>query len=215
MTINELARAVHENAVAHGWWDEERSIEEIIALIHSEWSEALEEARAGRPMVYHNCKGGLDQCMCDGHPKIELGDVCIQDAYNGCNFRVDKPEGIAVELIDGCIRILDAFGKYGYVCYDNEHGEPFEIESLWTDGEIPIIVDVSGETALPLPYLVACLHAETSKIILYPDKDPFCLFTAMCIALRWVNDQGIDPLKLLLEKHEYNKTRPYKHGKKF
>jgi hypothetical protein len=37
----------------------------------------------------------------------------------------------------------------------------------------------------------------------------------MSMVLVWINRQGIDPLKLMLEKHEYNKTRPYKHGKNF
>lgn len=34
--LNEFAREVHENAVAHGWWEEDRSFGEIIALCHSE-----------------------------------------------------------------------------------------------------------------------------------------------------------------------------------
>ena len=41
--INEVAKEIHENAVAHGWWDEERGFPEVLALIHSEVSEAPEE----------------------------------------------------------------------------------------------------------------------------------------------------------------------------
>ena len=52
MKMNKFAAEVHQNAVEHGWWDEERSFGEIIALCHSELSEALEEYRAKRPMVY-------------------------------------------------------------------------------------------------------------------------------------------------------------------
>lgn len=40
--LNELAAAVHENAVAHGWWEQERELPEILMLCVSELAEALE-----------------------------------------------------------------------------------------------------------------------------------------------------------------------------
>ena len=39
--FNELAWEIHENAMAHGWWEENRTFPEIVALCHSELSEAL------------------------------------------------------------------------------------------------------------------------------------------------------------------------------
>lgn len=51
MTINEFAAEVHKNAVDHGWWEGERTFPEIVALIHSEVSEALEEYRDGKAFV--------------------------------------------------------------------------------------------------------------------------------------------------------------------
>jgi hypothetical protein len=43
LELNEFAKEIHQNAVEHGWWDTKRTFGEIIALCHSELSEALEE----------------------------------------------------------------------------------------------------------------------------------------------------------------------------
>ena len=102
--INYIAELIHKNAVAHGWWENDRELPEIIALCHSELSEALEAYRNNEPMIWDN---------------------------NG------KPDGIAVEMVDCVIRIFD------YLEY-----------------------------------------------------------------------KGIDICDTMLKKHEYNETRPYKHGGK-
>lgn len=100
--LNQLAKEIHENAVAHGWWEEERSFGEIVALCHSELSEALEEYRANRPMLY--CDAGM--CM---RPECRKNGCKNVDCFTGNT----KPEGIAVEMADVIIRILDWCGKEG------------------------------------------------------------------------------------------------------
>ena len=53
--LNELAAEIHQNAVAHGWWEEDRGVPEVLMLCVSELAEALEEYREDRPMVWHAC----------------------------------------------------------------------------------------------------------------------------------------------------------------
>ncbi|MDP2904794.1 MAG: MazG nucleotide pyrophosphohydrolase domain-containing protein [Candidatus Omnitrophota bacterium] len=95
--INDFIRECHSIAREKGWWQEERNDGELIALIHSELSEALEAMR-----------------------------------------NQGRKDDVAEELADCCIRIFDYCGA-----------------------------------------------------------------------------REIDLEKALLKKMEYNKTRPYRHGKKF
>jgi hypothetical protein len=101
-SLNEWAKEIHENAVAHGWWDEERSFGDIVALCHSELSEALEEYRDGRPLAYVFQDRGDDSS-----DPVEM--VTNPDIWQ----HKRKPEGVAVEMIDCMIRILDWCGKEG------------------------------------------------------------------------------------------------------
>jgi NTP pyrophosphatase (non-canonical NTP hydrolase) len=49
ITHQQLSRLIHQTAISKGWWDSPRSDGELIALIHSELSEALEALRHGNP----------------------------------------------------------------------------------------------------------------------------------------------------------------------
>lgn len=82
-TIELLQKSAYEQAVKSGWHEEERTVGDFIALMHSELSEALEAFRDGK------------------NPK--------EIWWNGNG----KPEGVPVELADCVIRILDFCGHHG------------------------------------------------------------------------------------------------------
>lgn len=44
-SANKMKQQIHDNAVKHGWWDNEREDGTCIALMHSELSECLEAMR--------------------------------------------------------------------------------------------------------------------------------------------------------------------------
>ena len=84
--LDAMAKEISNCAEEHGWWEKEREIPEIIALIHSEISEAFESARKGEALYWEK-------------PPETPGAL-------------PKPEGAATELVDAIIRILDWMGHY-------------------------------------------------------------------------------------------------------
>ena len=107
MTVNEFAKAVHENAVAHGWYDGGISFPEIAVMVHAEISEAVEEYREGNPLVYGTCAIAGAECKYSG--------VCDRDGEPGGGEKEGpcKPEGVAVELCDAVMRIFDYLAYMG------------------------------------------------------------------------------------------------------
>lgn len=47
--FNKLSQEIYQTAKDKGWWDSDRNDGEMIALMHSELSEALEALRLGNP----------------------------------------------------------------------------------------------------------------------------------------------------------------------
>ena len=82
ISISEWQKEVHKNAVAHGFWENPRTIGELLMLITSEVTEAFEEVR-------------------NGH---EVNETYYKDG---------KMEGVPSELADVVIRVMDFCEHYG------------------------------------------------------------------------------------------------------
>ena len=193
MNLNEFAKEIHENAKAHGWWDEPRPFDELCALMISELAEALEEARAGRPMEYRVCD-------VDGEPCDHMRNCW----HVGCPLEGSKPEGIAVEMADCAIRILDYLGYKGY---------PIDEEKLRMGR------DTETYKCLPYAFMKVCMHIveahENEDIGMDEVHEVWSLEHALSIILNWFEANDLDFEAIARRKHEYNETRERLHGKLF
>jgi hypothetical protein len=71
ISLLELQKEVHQTALDKGWWEEDRNVGEMIALVHSEISEAHEAADENR----------FETTFSNGKPEgfyIECADVVIR-----------------------------------------------------------------------------------------------------------------------------------------
>ena len=191
LKLNAFAKEVHGNAMAHGWWDEERTFGEIVSLCHSELSEALEEYRRGRPMAYvlrlfdEESTGGLQDYY------EEDMDKWLPD---------EKPEGVATELADCVIRILDWCGKEDV---DLEHF----LERFADEEEFVLIPENFGDA-------LAEMHCDLSMAYGYGMYRQEFIARVVGDIFDWAEANHVDMERILLMKHTYNKGRPYRHGGK-
>lgn len=218
MRVRELIKMIHQNAVDHGWWEEDRELGEVLALIHSEWSEALEEYRNDRPLVWY--KADIENSCwrkngCIAH--ITFGACsgqysAAEHETGGCPFGM-KPEGQAVELIDGVIRILDYLGR----CMEQDMMPDVITEADISTLSEPIFNDENDKMLeeLSFPCLITTLHVGTDLGVIDDESSMILsLWKTANMAMYYVKHLGLDPEAVLLEKHRYNVTRPYRHGNK-
>jgi len=93
MHLKDIVTEAHAAAITKGWYDGERNIPELLALIHSEISEALEEYRRGDMATYYR----------EGNAKpegfaIEIADAVIRIADLCGYIKIDLESAIETKM---------------------------------------------------------------------------------------------------------------------
>lgn len=193
-SINQLVQEAHSNAISKGWWEEPRTYGELIALVHSEVSEALEDYRAGCSpyATWYEKKCG---------DEIKRSDEFVNDTW--------KPCGIPSELADVCIRIFDIAGKCGWG--KQLEGEIHHLSGLETNEKW---------NGVPFAGKLSNIHYMLSKSLEAHDftdditEAVLQLGAAVVGAELIAQEYGIDLERAIYEKMAYNATRPQRHGGK-
>ena len=212
VSIKEMAVQVHANACAKGWWGKKDpndvvkptrdKFDSLYGLILTEVAEATE---------------------------------CVRDGQHATVVRADgKPEGFPSEVADIAIRIFDVAEAYRFdiessvVAYmmDGPYINHSVIRTMSEEGLLNVSLNeaVKFYTGLE-PIELSEKNAIEAGAMLYriskalckqenthrPDNAlTECLLGVFVLCVRF----GIDLEKEILQKHEYNKQRSFKHGGK-
>jgi len=181
--LEQLATGIHIAAVEKGFYSVTEDADDLkdimIASIHCELSEALQEDRHGSPMVY------VDDITLDG--RIE--DIALFDGR--------KPEGVAVELADFVIRLLD------YAVGFKQDLSAYSMIKYYGGRKVIRKAD--------LPTLIVRLHSMVVDV----EGDSPLIGGAIRYVEHWLDYRGIDLWEIVRIKREYNESRPRLHGKRY
>lgn len=187
INLNRLRDEAYQNAVEHGWHDEDLSTEHFLCLVISELMEAVQAERKGKH---------ADRIQFENYMSLrERADEEFKYAFtHGIKDSVED------ELADVCIRIFDLAGL---------RGVDFSKVSLPYAINEKHIKELSKITFTELCYDVIVLTGRYSSSnfpidVLLADilNDMYCISKI----------KGFDLLWHIEQKMKYNRTRPRMHG---
>lgn len=187
INLNKLRDEAYQNAVEHGWHDEDLSTEHFLCLVISELMEAVQAERKGKH---------ADRIQFENYMSLrERSDEEFKYAFaHGIKDSVED------ELADVCIRIFDLAGL---------RGVDFSKVSLPYAINEKRIKELSKITFTKLCYDVIVLTGRYSSSnfpigVLLADilNDIYCISKI----------KGFDLLWHIEQKMKYNRTRPRMHG---
>lgn len=191
--INEWVKKAYDNAVKHGWHEEEKSNAHWLMMACTEVAEAVQADRKGNYMDDLD-KEGLKTVLAKDHGSL----------FN--KYYSDTIEGkVESELADICIRVFDLMGvcnveaKDGFSTFDSE--VKYAKEHSFT------------ENAMIVTRAVVSCNINSSISV---KAEMFCVLykSILSSVFEWAEALGIDLVQHINLKMRYNESREYHHGNK-
>ena len=208
MELSELQKEAHAIARDKGWWDQERTFGDLIALIHSELSEALEAYRERGLETWSTLR------MDEGAGPITLSSISDLDTLKARlgEAALEKPEGVASELADVVIRVADMAEFYGMDLVAVRIARSYV--PLWVQSFGDWITALHLSTTMIMSCASLQLHADSTLPI--PNVEDWKVEARDTIERVYLMaaHYGIDLDVAIVAKKAYNRTRPYRHGGK-
>ena len=191
--INEWVKKAYDNAVKHGWHEEEKSNAHWLMMVCTEVAEAVQADRKGNYMDDLD-KEGLKTVLAKDHGGL----------FN--KYYSDTIEGkVESELADICIRVFDLMGvcdivaKDGFITFDNE--VKYAKQHSFT------------ENAIVITKTIASCNINSS-ISVNAEMFFVLLKNILASVFEWAEALGIDLIQHINLKMRYNESREYHHGNK-
>lgn len=192
--INKWVKKAYDNAVKHGWHEEEKSNAHWLMMVCTEVAEVIQADRKGNYM--------------DELDKEGLKTVLIND--NGGSlfnkYYSDTIEGkVESELADICIRVFDLMGvcnilaKNGFSTSNSE--VKYAKQHSFTDNALIVTRTIVSCTLNPSIRVKAEMF-----YVLYE--------SILSFVFEWAEALGINLVQHINLKMRYNETREYHHGGK-
>ena len=182
-----FSKEIHENNKAKGFWDKQRNYGEVIMLIVTELSEAMDAHQKGRFADW----------------KAFLQAVPIEDKHYDYVFESTMKDTFEDEIADTIIRLLDFMGK-----------EDVEVNTNFVVNEKSFMPINIGEGLLVITERVTEIYnlQQEGNPILRNKVIQYTLSYLLEFARRNIAE---DISHYIYAKVRYNKNRPFLHGKNY
>lgn len=189
--INEWVKKAYDNAVKHGWHEEEKSNAHWLMMVCTEVAEAVQADRKGNYMDELD-KEGLKTVLANDHGG-NLFNKYYSDTIDG------KVES---ELADICIRVFDLMGvcdveeKDGLTTFDYE--VEYAKQNSFTENAILVTRTIVSCNLIPF---------------ISVKEEMFCVLykNILSSVFEWAEALGIDLVQHINLKMRYNESREYHH----